>query len=111
MKRSFLRWSATAVLAGLFIVLSPGCVVGGEYGYEGNVGIGLGYYEPYGIDYGGWGPGYHVAPSRGNDRSRDRGAGQQRPPTYRPAPGSHTVPTIPSRPRPGNPRPNRPGSH
>lgn len=58
------RWSATAFVIGLFTVLAAGCVVPGG-GYD--AGYGLDYYEPYGIDFGGWGPGYHVAPYRDGD--------------------------------------------
>ena len=37
--------------------------------------IGAGYYEPSGVDYGGWGPGYHVAPFRGGDHRPTGGGG------------------------------------
>ena len=42
---------------GLFTSLSSGCVVGGGggYGYDGNVGVGLDYYEPAGVEYSGRG--------------------------------------------------------
>jgi hypothetical protein len=99
-----LRRSAIAVAIGLSIVLSFGCVVGGDgygYGYNDNVsvGIGLGYYEPYGNYYGGWGPGYRVGPSRGGNFRPDRGSGHPAPHAYRPAPLSRPMPSIPARPR------------
>ena len=93
-----LRWAASALVIGLFTVLSTGCVVtGGGYGYDGGAGIGLDYYEPYGADYGGWGPGYHVAPFRDVDHRPDRGGGRPAPHAYRAAPASHSIPSIPSR--------------
>ena len=105
MNISLLRWSATAVAIGLFMVLATGCVVaGGGYGYDGGVGIGLDYYEPYGADYGGWGPGYRVGPIRDGAHRPDRGGGHPPAHTYRPAPASHPMPSIPSRSRSGGSR-------
>jgi hypothetical protein len=46
------------------------------------------YYEPYGAVYGGWGPGYHVAPFRGGAH---RGAGGGGTHAYRSAPASHSM--------------------
>lgn len=110
MKSSTWRWSTATLAIGLFASLSAGCVVsgGGGYGYDGNVGVGLGYYEPAGVEYGGWGRGYRVAPFRGGgehrtDRSDSHAHG------YRSAPASHSAPSIPSRSRGGDsPRPERP---
>ena len=66
-----LRWLALAFVVWTLTVLLSGCVVaGGGYGYYDGGGIGAAYYEPYGVDYGGWGPGYHVAPFRGGDHRR-----------------------------------------
>ena len=105
MKTLLLRWSAIAFVIGLFTVLSSGCVVtGGGYGYDGGVGIGLDYYEPFGADYGGWGPGYRVGPVRGGAHRPDHGGGHEPPQTYRPAPASHSIPSIPSRSRSGGAR-------
>jgi hypothetical protein len=92
---------ATPAGAIVFAVLLSGCVVGGGYGggYDGDVGVGVGvdYYEPAGVVYGGWGPGYHVGPYRGGERGRDvghaRGGGSH---AYRAAPASHSIPSIPS---------------
>lgn len=103
MNTLFLRWSAIAFATGLFTAL-PGCVVtdgGYGYGYGTSVGIGLDYYEPYGAYYGGWGPGYLVAPFPGGHRP-DHG-GHQRPHAYRTVPGSRSIPSIPSRSRFGGP--------
>jgi hypothetical protein len=90
------RWPFTLVIIGLFLLpmLMSGCVVpGGEYG-----GYDLGYYEPSGINYGGWGVGYDVGPARGGEVHRYYGGAAQH--TYRPAPASHPIPSIPSRVRP-----------
>ena len=77
------------------------CAVTGV-GVEGGVGYAGGYYEPYGYDYGGWGAGYRVGPSRGGDH-RDDHAGNRghvgRAPAYRPAPAGRSAPSIPGRSR------------
>lgn len=104
MNSLLLRWSAIAFVIGLFAILSSGCAVyGGGYGYDGSVGVGIGldYYEPYGVEYGGWGPGYRVGPSRDGDHRPDRGGGPLPPHAYRSAPASHSMPSIPSRSRSG----------
>ena len=81
------RWRVRALGLVLLPVLS-GCVAsGGAY-------IG-GVYEPSGYDNGGWGRGYHVAPSRGGERRPERPS----PYAYRPAPRSRPAPSIPTRPR------------
>ena len=107
-----IRGAVIALLIGLNTFLLASCAVtDGGYGYSTDVRIGLDYYDPwfgnYG-DYGGWGPGYRVGPPRqimprpDFDRGRlpHRGG-------YRPAPGAHPVPSIPSRPHPRGPRPRR----
>jgi hypothetical protein len=111
-----LRWSAIAFVIGMFTVLSSGCVVtddgygyGYGYGGYGGVSIGLDYYEPFGAVYGGWEPGYRVGPFRDGyhrpnrdvDRRPDRGDHPPPPHTYKPAPESHSMPSIPSHPRSG----------
>jgi hypothetical protein len=96
------RWSARAFVVGTLTVLSSGCaVVGGGYGYGDGGGIGAAYYEPYGVDYGGWGGGYQVAPYRGGGRRATGGGGQH---AYRSAPASHAMPSIPSGSRSGGSR-------
>lgn len=72
------------------------CVATGP-GYDGGVGVAYvgGYYEPYGHDYGGWAPGYYVAPPRGGERRQEGSS----PHTYRPAPRSRPTPSIPTRSR------------
>ncbi len=90
MKARALRWSATVLVVGLFSLLTSGCVVpGGGYGYNENVGYGLGYYEPVGVRYGGWGGGYNVGPVRGGVGYEQHGG--------RGAPAPHVIPSIPSR--------------
>jgi hypothetical protein len=98
---SLWRRSAPACVIGLFAVLLFGCVVaGGGYGYDGGAGYGLGYYEPTGVNYGGWGPDYQVAPFR-RDHRADAGGGRASPHAYRAAPASRSVPSIPSGSRSG----------
>ena len=86
------RWMVSALgfllLATLYACLVP------DVGYVGGV------YEPSGSDYGGWGPGYHVAPPRRGERRPE----QSSPHAYRPADRSRPAPSIPSRPRDHNPR-------
>lgn len=64
-------------------------------GVSGSVGVGYvgDYYEPYGYDYGGWGPGYAVGPYRGGhgDFHRDRGHA----PAYRSPPPGRGMPSLP----------------
>lgn len=73
------RGAAAAFAIGLIAILASGCVVPeGGYGYA---GYGIDYYEPYGVPYGGWGPGYRVAPYRGGEH--------------------HAMPSIPSGSRGG----------
>jgi len=82
--------------AGLLLLLAFGCAVPGGYG-----GTYVGYYEPSGFSYGGWGTGYDVGPWRGGG-VQHRGAfvGRQ---AFRPAPRGRAMPSIPSHARPGGP--------
>jgi hypothetical protein len=100
MKATVLR-GLTGVLGIALLTLLPGCVAdgGGAY-YEGggvDVTYGADFYEPWGYEYGGWGPGYWVAPGRRGDHRPDWGG--RAPPVYRPAPPSHPMPSIPGRSR------------
>jgi hypothetical protein len=110
MKLLLSRWSANALVIGLFTVPSLGCApYGDQYGYGGGAAYGLGYYgtssQPYygtsAVSYGGWGSGYGVAPYRGAVRYPVSNAGRPSPPAYRPAAATHPVPSIPSQSRPG----------
>jgi len=94
----FLRWSALAFIVGTLTVLMAGCVLttDGGYGYDDSGGVGADYYEPYGVVYGGWGPGYHVAPYRGGGRRPMEGGGHAHEHAYRPAPASRSMPSLPS---------------
>ena len=97
MSAASLRWPAMALAVGLFAALPSGCVVPGDGGY------GMDYYEPYGVDYGGWGSGYYVAPyGRGDPHAGRGGGGGQH--AYRAAPASHSMPSIPSGGRSGGGR-------
>jgi hypothetical protein len=81
------RWKVRALGLVLLTVLYACTVTPG--GYVGGV------YEPSGSDYGGWGPGYHVGPSRGGERREEHSSNH----AYRSAPPSRPSPSIPSRPR------------
>jgi hypothetical protein len=98
-KRALLGWLSTASAIGLVTALTSSCAVGvagyGD-GYDNPVDIGVDYYMPFGVEYGGWGPGYRVGPYRDGDRQLDRGG--HAPRAYRPAAPAHSVPSIPSRP-------------
>jgi hypothetical protein len=80
-------WRVSALGLLLLTVLCACTATGG--GYYGGV------YEPSGSDYGGWGPGYHVAPARGGERRGERSS----PHAYRPQPYSRPTPSIPTRQR------------
>jgi hypothetical protein len=107
MKSAWIKQSASVLFAGLMISMA-GCVAVGGYdgapGYYGetSVGYGVGFYQPYGYNYGGWQPGYRVGPPvrRGFDGP---GIPHPRPfgPSYRPAPPSRPMPSIPMHPRGG----------
>src|SRR5208283_4988038 len=92
-----LRWLVLAFMLCMLTVLLFGCFVpGGGYGYDDGGGIGGAYYEPFGFDYGGWGPDYQVAPFRGGDHRPASGGGHASAHAYRSAPASHSMPSIPS---------------
>jgi hypothetical protein len=96
---------ARSMAIGLLLIAPLGCTVtGGGLAYDGTVGVGLDYYEPSGFDYGGWGPGYGVGPYRDGGHRPDGGRGMSPGNTFRPAPSSHSIPSIPSRARPGGGR-------
>jgi hypothetical protein len=107
-KISHSRRIAQAIVASALTVLCSGCLVAGGGYYDGGE-IGVGYYEPPVAVYGGWGPGYQVAPFRGGEHHPERDGGHRegghapaysRPaPAYRPAPASRPIPSIPSRSR------------
>jgi hypothetical protein len=93
---------------GTMLLVLCACAVTGV-GVEGSVGYDGGYYEPYGYDYGDWGLGYRVGPSRccergdhrderRDDHPGDRGRGGHTP-AYRPAPAGRQAPSIPGRRR------------
>lgn len=109
MNASLLRRATLASLLGLVAVLSSACAVGVDggygYGYDDSVRVGIDYYAPYGIDYGGWGPGYRVGPYRGGERRTDRvGDGHHSPRAFRAAPPGRPVPSIPQGSRGGGRR-------
>jgi len=91
----------------MLTVLLSGCFWPGGGYYDGE-GIGAGYYAPSVVEYGGWGPGYQVAPFRGGDYRPTGGGGHASAHTYRSAPASHSTPSIPSGSRSSG---GRGGSH
>ncbi len=91
MKALFLWWLTALSLA---LMLLSGCVVRG--GYE---DYGAAYYEPPVEYYGYWGPGYYVAPYRDRDHfEREHHEREHSERTFRPAPATRPIPTIPSNP-------------
>jgi hypothetical protein len=103
------RRSTLWLIAVLFTALA-GCVAVGGYdggyygGYDGGAtaSYGVGFYEPFGYDYGGWQPGYRVGPPpRGGYDHPARTDSHQSQPTYHPAPPSRSVPSIPVQSRGG----------
>jgi hypothetical protein len=90
------RW-LTAGFGALALTMLNACAVEGV-GVDGTVGVGydVGYYEPYGYDYGGWGRGYRVGPGRSGYPRGDHPSH-----SYRPAPASRSTPSIPNRARGG----------
>jgi hypothetical protein len=98
-----LRWSALSFVVGTFTVLTAGCVLY-DSGYYDDGGADAAYYEPYGVVYGGWGPGYHVAPYRGEGHRPSGGNSHAPAHAYRSAPASRSMPSLPSRSRSGGSR-------
>jgi hypothetical protein len=92
----------TMCVAGMLLLalLCNGCVVPGDRYAAGSVSYGVGFYEPYGYDYGGWGSGYLVGPPRGDHRRFEARHVSPSRHAYRPAPPSHHMPSIPNHPRP-----------
>jgi hypothetical protein len=82
---------------GTLVVLMACCILpDGETGYDSG-GICTAYDEPYGVDYGGWGPDYQVAPYRGSGHRRPTGGGGPAATrAYRSAPASRSMPSLPS---------------
>lgn len=103
MKRGYRRYRAG--LWAFALCAAAACTVTGVgVGYEGDYGGG--FYEPYGYEYGGWGPGYSVGPPRFGDRrppgfagAGRGGPGPQGGRPFRAAPPSRPMPGIPGRPR------------
>ena len=107
MKILLLRRLALPFVVVTLTVLLSGCVATvGEYGYYDGGDIGATYYEPPVVEYGDWGPNYYVAPFRGGERRHEGEShitieGGHAARSYRSAPASHAMPSIPSRSRSG----------
>jgi hypothetical protein len=95
---ALLRYSSLSALGFLLLTAFAGCVVPGG-GYDQGVGVsyGVGFSEPIGYDYGGWGPGYRVGPPPRGGWGRPQGSP---PHSYRAAPASRQAPSIPQGHRP-----------
>ena len=103
MRESLLRRGVMTALGGLLLLGSQACVTpGGVYGTS--VSYGVDFYEPYGYEYGGWGPTYYIGPPlRGEWRPYRRPyVRPYRPRWHGPRPG-RPMPSIPSRPRTDRP--------
>jgi len=102
-----MKKSAPLLLSCLFAVLASGCVGPAGGGYE-TAGYGTYYEQPYGAYYGGWSPGYYVAPPVVVERVHDdrfHGRPGPSPRAFHAPPASHPIPSIPSQPRGGPPHP------
>ena len=90
-------------MRGLMVIMFAavtGCVAEGGYDGGAEVGYGVDFYEPFGYEYGGWGPGYGVGPPRrGFDRGRGDFHGGAPHPPYRPAAPSRSMPSLPTHSR------------
>jgi hypothetical protein len=107
MTTSSLRRSTVALVVSGLMALPAGCVApgpGSGYAYDNGAGSGVDYYEPYGFDYGGWDSGYQVGPYRDHGRFGDRGRGNPTGHSYRSAPASRPMPSLPSGARSGGGR-------
>jgi len=100
MNNLFQRWIRCVGGILLLTLLCGACVVPGDRYVSGSVSYGVDFYEPYGRDYGGWGPGYLVGPPRTGDRHFDARHESPTRHSYRPAPRTRPMPSIPTRPRP-----------
>ncbi|MGH7105663.1 MAG: hypothetical protein ACREF0_04205 [Acetobacteraceae bacterium] len=96
------RGPVIALVVGLCSLAMSGCVVPeGGYGYHGNPGYGLGYYEPPAASYSGWGRGYDVGPVRsGTGYEQHGGAGYEQHGGHG-RPAGRPVPSLPGRERAG----------
>lgn len=96
MRASYLRTLMKVGIGGLCVTALASCAV---EGVDGSVGVGYvgGYYEPYGYDYGGWGPGYAVGPYRNGHGGWNRDRGHA--PAFRPPQAGRSMPSLPGRPR------------
>ncbi|MGA2549606.1 MAG: hypothetical protein ABSF50_05605 [Burkholderiaceae bacterium] len=96
---AFMRVLLVSFAVALPALVAPGCAVEPGGGYGGEVGFGGDYYEPYGYDYGGWGPNYYVGPGRGRDEGHGPPPAGLRPSphAYQPAASSRGVPSLPGR--------------
>jgi hypothetical protein len=106
MKAGLSRRVLHALVIGPLLLLPVACAVTADGGY-GDVGIGVDYYDPFAYDYGygGWGPGYRVAPFGPGVRRLGAGGGGGAPQhAYRPAAAGRSMPSLPAGGRAGGGR-------
>ena len=91
------RRSLRTAFIGVALLLLAACVAGGAAYYGGGVDVSYGadFYEPWGYEYGGWGPGYWVGPPRHGWGWHHHNDG--RPPPYHPV--ERPAPSLPNRHR------------
>ena len=91
-----MRWPVLAFVIGTLTVLLAGCIAPyGGVGYDEGVG-GAAYYEPSGVEYGGWGAGYQIAPFRSGGYRPNGGGGHDSTHAYKSATASRSMPSLPS---------------
>jgi hypothetical protein len=96
------RQAFTVRAVALLVVGSAlGCVGVGFSGDQYEAGYVDGVYEPFGFEYGGWGPDYRVGPPRGGEERRSGGSH-----AFQSAPHSRSTPSIPGGRPSGRPHQN-----
>lgn len=86
------RRGLSLVVGAAVLLGTQGCVSPGVSSMS--VSYGVGFYQPWGFDYGAWGPRYYVGPPRrgGPWRPPPRRAG---PPAFRPPLAGRPMPSLP----------------
>jgi hypothetical protein len=84
------RVPVAIISLGFFALIGSSCVVPGGGFYDQS------YYEPFGIDYGGWGVGYDVGPARAGEFHGSRVVEHGWQHAYRPVAATRAVPSIPT---------------
>jgi hypothetical protein len=82
----------TGLLLAGCVAPAGGVVYGGNAPYDGSLAYGADYYEPFGAEIGGWGPGYRIGPFRGDEHFHHFGYGHH---AFRPVGAFHGIPSLP----------------